>query len=233
MILPSHNFTLFTFLSFLILHSTAMHTTAYHWILLNPLLNFPSMTQSQVHLQSGFPNNFLWISHLWLDCTSKLLVKSANYDIVQHKIFSPLLLLPTHNTDIYPTGSSTSQSYITIHYRTDIFKKSSSHRKSVREVKMRIKLAIIFHWFTVHWWHYENVRNTPPPHFYTGVLSSQEEENNSSFPHHPLCWITTLQEKDSTRKPTEEQMLIIISCFPVSNLVSYKCCMKGSLMGNC
>jgi hypothetical protein len=78
--------------------------------LLSPSFNLPSMPHSQVHLYSDFPNNFLWIFH------------QQNFDTVHYKIFSLLLLLPNHNTDIYPTSSSTSHSYITLHHRTNILK---------------------------------------------------------------------------------------------------------------
>lgn len=118
--LPTHNFMLFTFLSFF---NPSFYWHAHNSLpldpnvsLLNPSFNLPSMPQSQVHLHSGFPNNFLWIFH------QQNLVKSTNFDIVHYKIFSFLLLLPSHNTDIYSTCSSTSHSYITLHHRTNILK---------------------------------------------------------------------------------------------------------------
>ena len=118
--LPTHNFTLFTFLSFF---HCSFYCHAHNSLpldptvsLLNPSFNLPFMSQYQVHLHWGFSNNFLWIFH------QQNLVKSTNFDTVQYKIFSLLLLLPNHNTDIYPSSWSTSHSYITLHHRTNILK---------------------------------------------------------------------------------------------------------------
>jgi hypothetical protein len=137
---PSHNFTLFTFLNFFLLPLFCCHAhKTYHLILL--------WASWIVHLTS----------HLYLSLLSSLLFRfskqllyeflifdfialaifgrSTNYDI-QYKVFSFLLLLPMHNTDIYPTGLILSRDQSS---RFTVINKITSWYKNLKENPVLIK----------------------------------------------------------------------------------------------
>jgi len=113
--------------------------------LLNPSFNLPYMPQSQVHLHSGFPNNFLWIFH------QQNLVKSTNFDTVHYTIFSLLLLLPNNNNRYLPYKFK----HITFTYNitswNKYFKNPVLRERAWQRLEWEKNMPITFHWFTIHW----------------------------------------------------------------------------------
>jgi len=118
---------------FLILHSTDMLTTAYHWILLSAcwILRLTS------HLCLSLKFTYIQVSQtiFYEFFTNKIWLKVQILTQYSIKFSHSSCYFPTTITDIYPTSSSTSHSYITLHHRTNILKNPVLRERAWQRLK--------------------------------------------------------------------------------------------------